>query len=987
MILESRAGSRRSVWRPCALFAALAVVAAMHAAAAGSESSPTAEIASPKAYRIALLSDRIEGLDPGLVEDTAGQLRNLGFEVTLLSGLEFCDASLVNSDRFDCLLLACSPGLPIKAAATLDNFARSGGDVVLMGGDAFKVPLWRCGDEWRSTTRLVAALESSDWFGLRGFDDGNTSDWSLVSQPDDDFSTVKPDDGYRGSGLLLDCRLTEGKCMFSTAIEEGTIPEGHDVLSFYAKSSNFFTKMMCLELKEQDGATWMAPIHVGTRWQRVYLTPACFEYRGGGKDRGADGDGPRLSGVVELAVGVEKETTLIRRGAHTYWIDELAACSFKSATGVDLPDGFDVARTVAFDGAFEDYEVHRMEGIARVRTWPKQDYFMTPVDVAGPFEGVSAVGFAFHNESRFIPLLAALDGHDRVRGWAGGLVVNYAGPFTGGKWAFFGITTPSFYRDDSVQKFLGDLLTSFRDGNLTGKAQAQDGDALSHRIKLETPAPERLSVNAEGTGFVYEDGRPFFMLGCNYLGPFGRGVLYGDWNPALFEADFAKMHRFGINTVRIHGGSPLYRDPVRLEALRECARRYEIYLLLVITDHTGLFPSEELIKKRARTIARLFKDEPALLGYDLQNEPNHGALAKLEAGEKTLGELHPNNGAWWSYATWAGHDWRGDFFDFPWVRGPLQVPDDPELAKGFHDTDGIFRTWIGWYVDAIREVDPSVLLTIGHNTVYSCLPANEQLDFISQHCYKRPINHNNVVSNITTMDRLHGVWPEKPISLGEFCCSGSWTAADRPIDVQNMSVYEMIHYLYPLAKGYAGAIKWQCNDFPTAHLLRRFYGRAAAAWDPKRCYRRGWWHGMFYDDGTPGGAPKPLAYGLRFLRKYIDRGLVEGAIELRRSDNLIGTGYTFRAPNALFVGDVSFDAHGVRFRTGDDRPANLMLAWTEETLEVMSTRDITVSIRLQDFLKGKTPRQDETKDRDCGCPAGAERLEIALLAGETVTVR
>jgi len=970
------------VWQAYVLAAVVAVVFARGVAVAGPDSEPGEGAGSSTSYDVAVLSDDIEGLDVDFAEAIAAHLRDWGFGVTVLGCREVCESSLFNSDRFGCLVLPWSPGFPVEAGDELDAFVRSGGDLVLLGGHAFKEPVWRCGDQWHSTRDLTARLEAADWNVMTLFDGEDDSEWSLVSQADDTFSTAKRADGHAGSGLLLDCRLTKGKCMFTRALEKGAIPPGHDLLSFYARSGNFFAKMMCLELVEEDGSRWMAPVHVSTRWQRVCLAPSCFEHRGGGEDRGRRGDVPRFSQAVELAVGLESETTPLRPGVHTFWIDELASCGFKAATGVDMPNGFDVRCEIRFDGAFEDHEVYAMKKITRVRTFDQQDYFTTPVDIEGEFEGISAFACDFHQQSQFVPLLSALDRHGRVRGWAARLVVNYSGPFKGGHWAFFGITTPAFYRGAPVRALLRELVTAFRTGDLLKKAWHEEQTSLAHSIKLATHKPQGLRIKDEGTGFVYEDGRPFFIIGVNYLGPFGRR-FFRQWAPELFEADFAKMQRFGINTVRIHAGSALYDDPVRLEALKECARRYGIYLVIVVADHAGVFPTKELIRKRAHDIAGLFKDEPMLLGYDLQNEPNDGALAGLKVDGGTLGELYPGHGRWWAYVEWAGHDWREDFFDFPWVKGKLPVPQDETLAKGLEQTDGLFRTWIGWYIDAIREVDKTHFTTIGHNTVYVCLDANERLDFISQHCYKRPINYENVVLNVTTMDRMKSVWPKKPISLGEFCCSGSWTAADRPIDVDTMSVYEMIHYLYPLAKGYAGAIKWQCNDIPTAYHHRH------TAWIPAaiRMHNQGWRHGMFYDDGTPGGAPKPLAYGLRFLSKYLQRGLPRAEIGLKRSENLIGTGYVFRAADALFVGDVSFDGHGLRFKSDDGRPANVMLTWHGATLDVMATRDITVSLRPEVCLGVKGAGNYSVEGAHGGLKTDEDVLELLLLAGETVSVR
>ena len=52
--------------------------------------------------------------------------------------------------------------------------------------------------------------------------------------------------------------------------------------------------------------------------------------------------------------------------------------------------------------------------------------------------------------------------------------------------------------------------------------------------------------------------------------------------------------------------------------------------------------------------AEAFRDEPMLLGYDLQNEPYAYQLVEVRDGGQTLGQRYPLWKRWSEYEQWAG---------------------------------------------------------------------------------------------------------------------------------------------------------------------------------------------------------------------------------------------------------------------------------------------------------------------------------------------
>ncbi|MCX7010168.1 MAG: hypothetical protein NTY53_23510 [Kiritimatiellaeota bacterium] len=71
-------------------------------------------------------------------------------------------------------------------------------------------------------------------------------------------------------------------------------------------------------------------------------------------------------------------------------------------------------------------------------------------------------------------------------------------------------------------------------------------------------------------------------------------------------------------------------DLRKVDAIRECARKYGVYLLIDLPG-TGLGTVEEMLASH-KAIASAFKDEPMVIGYDLRNEPYVSSVASLRYG-------------------------------------------------------------------------------------------------------------------------------------------------------------------------------------------------------------------------------------------------------------------------------------------------------------------------------------------------------------------
>ncbi|MHC4202638.1 MAG: hypothetical protein ACYSU0_21810, partial [Planctomycetota bacterium] len=412
---------------------------------------------------------------------------------------------------------------------------------------------------------------------------------------------------------------------------------------------------------------------------------------------------------------------------------------------------------------------------------------------------------------------------------------------------------------------------------------------------------------------------------------------------------------------------------------REFARRYGVYILPSLIGHTEYFLDRDAMQGEARRIAGLLAEESAVLGYDLQNEPYWHKLAAIRHEGTTLGKMFPHGKGWRDYQRKlevAPRDWTTTF---PGLGGRLPVPTDPRLRRAFDSVNGIYGSWIKWQIEAVRSVDRTHPITVGYNTIFDCLPANEPLDFVSHHCYELPESHRDLVVNVTTMDRLKKVWPHRPITLGEFAYSSGDVVRGEYLDVDSQAVGEIAHYLYALANGYDGVMKWQLCDWAPANQARQATWRRK---DPEAKRIRERRFGMYYADGTPEGRPKPIVHATRFLREYVDHGGMDGRLELKEGATAIGTVYVYENDNALFVGNRAWDSPRLSFRARS--PANVMLTWREGMLKVMSSADATITITPALFVEGIGTRLTGRIGRT---RVEGGRLEIEILAGEMIEIR
>lgn len=177
--------------------------------------------------------------------------------------------------------------------------------------------------------------------------------------------------------------------------------------------------------------------------------------------------------------------------------------------------------------------------------------------------------------------------------------------------------------------------------------------AQEHSPDQSTPSatgqsmPHLPAVRLDGNYFS-RDGHRFIPVGANWVPARAAMQWPTQWDPKAIEADFARMHELGFNTIRLDfvwawlEPRPGDYDPEafrKLDFLISLANRYHIYLhpsLLIggevgeaywdVPYRQGRHPHSDPDMLRIETdhvgeLARRYGKETAILGWDLTDEP------------------------------------------------------------------------------------------------------------------------------------------------------------------------------------------------------------------------------------------------------------------------------------------------------------------------------------------------------------------------------
>ncbi|MEI7556377.1 cellulase family glycosylhydrolase [Candidatus Chlorohelix sp.] len=481
----------------------------------------------------------------------------------------------------------------------------------------------------------------------------------------------------------------------------------------------------------------------------------------------------------------------------------------------------------------------------------------------------------------------------------------------------------------------------------------------------DTNAPVRVS----GTRFINGSGQPIFMMGANYVGNTDRAWLM--WDDGKFDADmiarnFQTVADAGLNTVRIFVMKPL-RDDInannfsKLDKVFEIAAARKLLILLAFNDYDEPdLAKEAQLNKR---IAARYRNNPALFGYDLKNEPQFGDVvpATYPAGTnvplqrddfiKAYGErmtqaqvdawrltadgkrvvparLDAKGGYYYANAYKLYTEFLGD--SSKWVlsqsgKNTLDYIDSADSNKWRVYLDALSGTLEAWFttrLQPLREAEPDAPVTVGwSNIVFAKLQANERLNFVSLHRFVSE-GYNSVVTTMNLLSNLQRTFPQRPITLEEFGYSNAHTDGSTvPLNVT--ASQETALWLFLASRGFAGGLKWMLVNFPSGfNAVENNYG--------------------LLDDNSQ---PKPSYQALRAFATFM-RG--ENFLPTLNLSDLKPDGsniyYLYEGAHALFTNATNRQSGVIRFTQPQASPFSAF--WQGADLWLLATQPAPVTLDL-----------------------------------------
>ncbi len=487
-----------------------------------------------------------------------------------------------------------------------------------------------------------------------------------------------------------------------------------------------------------------------------------------------------------------------------------------------------------------------------------------------------------------------------------------------------------------------------------------------------------VSAAPHGARLLHPDGRPFFAVIVNYVGHSDRAWAQfqaGRYDPALIEADFRRARAAGANAVRTFVAGPLQNefpkgDWTKLAGLVQAASNAGIYLLLTLADYSLSYV--QTLASHAGMIASHFAGHPALLAYDLKNEPRfyHIALMRYPGGNPLytsgLEQRYPPQRDPAAALAWA----RGDgvapaslsdaeaiqyaniseimdaFLSAAasWISGRgyrvsvvdyLTAPDSAPWQPFLTVLNAALAAWLGPQVSAVRQADPGRLVTVGYSDpLLAALPANRALDIHAINRYPRDATPRQLDFQMIIARGLRDTFAGRPVLLTEF---GYATSEHEPAQA---AIYESAAWLRAYDLGLAGAGKWMLWDLPPGPNPRE---RSFGLYDANQVAK-----------------PSALALPALSARLAPSRG-PRGELEITATPSGT-TAYRYRAEDALFASGSGRAGDGPARWEGNGW-GQLFVDWAEPgAVRIRTTAAGQVTLDLETML-GLSAAQAETLSR------------------------
>ncbi len=319
----------------------------------------------------------------------------------------------------------------------------------------------------------------------------------------------------------------------------------------------------------------------------------------------------------------------------------------------------------------------------------------------------------------------------------------------------------------------------------------EDGFWRVRHLK-ELPEATRPAPKSKKTDKLLQKVPP--LKGVNYYPSDTPWNTFGSkFNDTIINNDFEQIQEMGLNTIRIFvqyedfGAATVSLDKIELlQKVLSLAETNDLQVVVTLFDFYGDYdiPNWTLTHRHAETVVNALKDHPALLGWDIKNEPD---------------------------------------LDFE-SRGEQRV-----------------TAWLREMLGAVRKWDPQHPVTIGWSSPEAATVLAEEVDYVSFHYYRE------VDAFEEAYQHLKAAIGSKPLVLQEYGFSsydGIWNAY-LGSEASQAAYYEKIQAI--LDEKQLPFLFWGLHDFkeiptevvgrlPWRKARQQYFGILNSHGKPKKAY-------------------------------------------------------------------------------------------------------------------------------------------------------
>ena len=394
----------------------------------------------------------------------------------------------------------------------------------------------------------------------------------------------------------------------------------------------------------------------------------------------------------------------------------------------------------------------------------------------------------------------------------------------------------------------------------------------------------KVLIAEDGRSFRTEDGQPFVPFGVNYFRP-GTGwapQIWKTFDEAIFREDFALMQETGVNCVRVfltYGSFMTEKgrlDPeglAKFDKFLEIAEDYGIYIHPTGPDHwegPGILGDRTKIRERYtddeilelttqfwKELAARYKGRNVIFAYDLLNEPEI---------PWEVASMKPKWNLWLKNRYQSAENFAQkrniplETINWGNENAPTDFANRELILDYQYFREDLADHWTKIQVEAIKNVDPNALVTVGliqwsipkalpvplkHYAAFKPSRQAPYCDFMSIHFYPYATGFYEFEKEADTeknLAYLEAVVREvaatgKPVVIAEFGWYGGGKLKNSNQDKSAVSEEQQAEWntaLIETTKGLAvGWLNWGFFDIPEARDISELLGLYTVERKPK----------------------------------------------------------------------------------------------------------------------------------------------------------